>query len=386
MILQRYAALLALVCAVAGGRPAAAQTSPYDGVLGAVEANNRALEANTGKYLENPSVNYERMWGKGGAKNNEWTVAQPFDFPAVYFNKNKLARLRGVQFGHEYAAFRRGILLQAKELCIEIIYLRRQQALFDEQLSNAERLSAAYDRQFETGQVNVIERNRVEIELVDARTAARLNASDLASAEERLRNLNGGLAVDFTATEYPVLAPLASFDAFVEEYLAASPDLRLGESAVEVARRDISLSRAQSLPKFEVGYRYEGSVGGRDGFNGFEVGLTVPLFENKNTVKRARAEARYAEAQLESDRLDARTVVRQLYDREAVLAGSMARYAEILASQKTVDYLNRALDAGQMPVTDYFVELTTFYDNQLSYLQLERDYHLVRAQLASMDL
>ena len=108
------------------------------------------------------------------------------------------------------------------------------------------------------------------------------------------------------------------------------------------------------------------------------VSATVKIMEE--------AEARYAEAQLESDRLDARTVVRQLYDREAVLAGSMARYAEILASQKTVDYLNRALDAGQMPVTDYFVELTTFYDNQLSYLQLERDYHLVRAQLASMDL
>ena len=372
---------------------------PFGHVLDAVETNNRALEAQrnlkdaqtlearTGKFLENPSVNYERMWGKADqGKKHEWTVAQPFDFPSVYFNKNKLAKLKGEQYGHEYASFRRGVLLQAQEQCIEIVYLRRRQALLDEQLANAERIAAAYGRMFEAGQTGVIERNRVELALVDARTAAQLNASDLAAAEENLRNLNGGVPVVVLEEEYPELQPLASFETFVEEYLAASPELQMGESAVQVAERNVALSRAQSLPKFEAGYRYEGSVGGGERFNGFEVGMSVPLFENKNTVKRARAEARYAEVQLESDRIDARSVVRRLYDREAVLSASMARYAEILAAQKTVEHLNRALDAGQMPVTDYFVELTALYDSRLSYLQLERDYQVVRAQLASMDL
>ena len=54
--------------------------------------------------------------------------------------RNKIAKLKASLYDSEGAEFRQQLLLQAKELCIEIIYLRQQQILLGERLSNAQRL------------------------------------------------------------------------------------------------------------------------------------------------------------------------------------------------------------------------------------------------------
>ena len=99
------------------------------------------LEAKTGNSLENPSVEFENLWRRPVPGNNsEWTVTQPFDFPGAYAARNKIAKLKASLYDSEGAEFRQQLLLQAKELCIEIIYLRQQQILLDCPTHNASRL------------------------------------------------------------------------------------------------------------------------------------------------------------------------------------------------------------------------------------------------------
>ena len=78
-----------------------------------------------------------------------------------------------------YTAFRQQILLQAKEVCLDIIMLQRQQALLDERLKNAEELSAMYTRRLETGDANALETNKINLELLNVRTEARMNQTAL---------------------------------------------------------------------------------------------------------------------------------------------------------------------------------------------------------------
>ena len=149
---------------------------------------------------------------------------------------------------------------------------------------------------------------------------------------------------------------------------------------LEITKREVKLNRSLSLPKFDVGYKRSASSG-NVASNGFVVGVSIPLFENKNTVKKAKAQAEFATASLEDNRLNLRTSLQQLYHQAEALQISREDYAKVLEQQRNVELLNKALNAGQLSVIDYFVELTTFYDSQQSYLDVEKEYHNILAQL-----
>ena len=365
-----------------------------DQVLKSIETNNKSLQANTkmtdaqkleaqtGKFLANPSVEWEQMWGNRNNPGSEYTltVKQSLDFPTTYSNKNKLANLKANTIGFQSAAYRLQLLLNAKQTCIEIIYLRKQKSLLDERLANAETMFALYKKRFESGDANQLELNKIQLELLNAQNQSRLNKAALTAAEEQLRNLNGGKPITFDATDYPAGEELINFDQLQAAFMDADPNLKSLTGNQEIANREVKLSRSLTLPKFDVGYK-RNAASDHVASNGFMVGVSIPLFENKNTVKKAKAQAEFATASLEDNRLNLKTNLQQLYQQAEALQISRADYAKVLEQQRNIELLNKALNAGQLSVIDYFTELTTIYDSHQSYLDVEKEYHSILAQL-----
>ena len=365
-----------------------------DQVLKSIETNNKSLQANTkmtdaqkleaqtGKFLANPSVEWEQMWGNRNNPGSEYTltVKQSLDFPTTYSNKNKLANLKANTIGFQSAAYRQQLLLNAKQTCIEIIYLRKQKSLLDERLANAETMFALYKKRFESGDANQLELNKIQLELLNAQNQSRLNKAALTAAEEQLRNLNGGKPITFDATDYPAGEELINFDQLQAAFMEADPNLKSLTGDQEIANREVKLSRSLTLPKFDVGYK-RNAAKDHVASNGFMVGVSIPLFENKNTVKKAKAQAEFVTASLEDNRLNLKTNLQQLYQQAEALQISRADYAKVLEQQRNIELLNKALNAGQLSVIDYFTELTTIYDSHQSYLDVEKEYHNILAQL-----
>ena len=365
-----------------------------DQVLKSIETNNKSLQANTkmtdaqkleaqtGKFLANPSVEWEQMWGNRNNPGSEYTltVKQSLDFPTTYSNKNKLANLKANTIGFQSAAYRQQLLLNAKQTCIEIIYLRKQKSLLDERLANAETMFALYKKRFESGDANQLELNKIQLELLNAQNQSRLNKAALTAAEEQLRNFNGGNPITFDATDYPAGEELINFDQLQAAFMEADPNLKSLTGDQEIANREVKLSRSLTLPKFDVGYK-RNAASDHVASNGFMVGVSIPLFENKNTVKKAKAQAEFATASLEDNRLNLKTNLQQLYQQAEALQISRADYAKVLEQQRNIELLNKALNAGQLSVIDYFTELTTIYDSHQSYLDVEKEYHSILAQL-----
>ena len=368
--------------------------SSIDQVLRSIETNNKSLQANTkmtdaqkleaqtGKFLANPSVEWEQMWGNRNNPGSEYTltVKQSLDFPTTYSNKNKLANLKANTIGFQSAAYRQQLLLNAKQTCIEIIYLRKQKSLLDERLANAETMFALYKKRFESGDANQLELNKIQLELLNAQNQSRLNKAALTAAEEQLRNLNGGNPITFDATDYPTGEELINFDQLQAAFMEADPNLKSLTGDQEIANREVKLSRSLTLPKFDVGYK-RNAAKDHVASNGFMVGVSIPLFENKNTVKKAKAQAEFATASLEDNRLNLKTNLQQLYQQAEALQISRADYAKVLEQQRNIELLNKALNAGQLSVIDYFTELSTIYDSHQSYLDIEKEYHSILAQL-----
>ena len=374
-----------------------AQTSVEE-VLKLVESSNRELraqdeltksqklDARTGNYLPNPTIEYEHLWGKhpGSGIGRELTVSQGFDFPTAYGNRSQIAKLKSVQYDHERALFRQELLLQAKEVCIELIYLQNKKAFLDNRLSVAQKLSEVYLRRLKEGDANALEINRIELEQINIQTESDLNDIEIVSKLAELSALNGGEEIQFNATLYPDDKIVPDFDVLMASYSAKSVELQRLDSEQKVAGKEIALSKANVLPKFELGYK--GDYSGNEKFNGVLVGMSIPMFESKNTIKRAKAQARFAELRQESVSFALRTELQKLYDQAQALNNSLQKVNAIIGRFGDLALLNKALDAGHISLTEYLNELVPRYQSKEAMLLLERDYQLALARLYKFEL
>lgn len=387
----RHYILVAALALLGGG--AAAQTS-IDEVLRSVEANNKELQANgrliqaqklearMANNLPDPSVSYTHQYGnrEGMGIQGELVASQSFDFPTVYVQRGKLVRARSEGFDRQGAALRQQILLQAKEACLDLVLLNQQRQLLAERLRNAEQLAALYATRLERGDANILETNKIDLELLNARTEARLNETALQAKLDELKTLNGGVAIAFADTAYALAALPASFEELRGEALEADSRLMTLRSDQATARRQLSVSRMMNLPGLELGYRLNTATGG-ERFNGFLVGVSVPLFSNRHAVRQAKARGHYAEMQLDAATFAVESELRQLYSRSVALGRSVDEYRHALGSQNNLSLLNRAIQAGQISMIEYFVNVTTYYQSVQNYLQLQNQYQKALAQL-----
>lgn len=365
-----------------------------DAVLRSIEANNKELQANNqltvSKKLEakldnnlpDPSVSYVHQYGnrEGMGIQGELVASQSFDFPSVYVHKNKLAKSKAASFDRQGAEFRQQILLQAKELCLDLVLLNQQKALLDQRRQNAEQLAELYEMRLETGDANILETNKINLELLNAKTEARMNESARIAKLQELATLNGGISIEFTDTTYAPVEDILSFEELCSEAVTSNPQLLTLKSEQVAARRQLSVSKSKGLPGFELGYRLNMATGG-ERFNGFLVGVTIPLFSNRNNVMQAKAQSLYTDLQLESAKTTVESGLHQLYNQSVALKTSMDEYDTVLKSQNSLALLNKAIQTGQISMIEYFVDVTTYYQSMQNYMQLQNEYQKVMAQL-----
>lgn len=205
--------IVAALSVLTGGL--SAQTSIED-VLRNVEGNNKDLRANSqmiqsqklearlDNNLPDPSVSYTHQYGnkEGMGIQGELVASQSFDFPTVYAQKHKLTKAKSAGLDHQGTAFRQQILLQAKEICLDLVLLNQQKSLLETRLRNAEQLSTLYAMRLERGDANILETNKINLELLNAKTEARMNETARIAKLQELATLNGGIAIEFTDTAY----------------------------------------------------------------------------------------------------------------------------------------------------------------------------------------
>ena len=381
-----------------------------DAILQQIEVNNKQLQSNSrltaARKLENraennlpdPTLSYAHLWDSDD-KNitvGELVIAQTFDFPSLYVTRAKLNRLRSGSLDAQANALRQDILLQAQEVCLDIIWLSRQQQILEERLRNAEELSEMYRQRLEKGDATSLETNKINLELLNVRTEARMNRTALQNKLRELTALNGdqslvpgrpmpeGSATPPSArnlglTDYPSMPLPADFGALSEELLAGDPSLQSLEHESLAAHKQLSASRQGWLPQLELGYRRNTET--RHPLNGLVVGFSFPIFQNHGKVKTARAQAQSIDYQKENAKLNASSALWQLYDEARSLHAAMKEYDETFSRQQDLKMLRRALEGGEISMIEYFVEVSVVYQSRSNLLQLENQYQKVMARI-----
>lgn len=377
--------------------PVTAQNE-VDDILKSIEANSTTLEAlrkqaeaqklgnRTGLYPENPEVEFNYLWGNSAAGNNRTDVraTQSFDFPTAYAHRNRISRLENANADLMYKSERINLLLRAKQVCIELAYYNALAEEYTVRLANARRIAGTYQAQFDSGDVNILENNKARLNLTTVDSEMDRIEIERASLLSELKALNGGADVSFTALEI-VNEPLpADFDEWYAAAESKSPMLQYVRGQIEIGERQVKLNAALGLPKFTAGYMSEKA--GSERLQGITVGVSVPLWENRNRMKQAKAQVRAAETALEDTKTQFCNQLRNLFTKASGLQKNTLKYRDSLTAHNNEALLKKALDGGEISLLNYLLEIEYYYEAMNKALEAERDLSLALAELGAVEL
>ena len=376
----------------AGESAAVLRTGNIEEVLLSVQDNNpelialdkdveaQMLQMKGENIPEDPSVEYSSFYSSGvsGQSGSELVVSQGFDFPTLYAARHKRNELAQAALDKGLESERRRILLDARNLCYDIIMYRQTGSLLAMQSEIAGRLLSLYGQRLETGDASVLEVNKIKVELMGVATAVAANDAALDAACRALDAMNGGNVIEFEADFYPLVEEIRDREAFIEEYLGSDASVAAAEDAADAAAKEVSVNRQGWIPRFEIGYRRNTAI--REAEHGFLVGGSIPLFSNHRKVAMAKARSASAHSTLNSVRLQAESEVRTLLNEMEQTENAIRAYDEPLM-RETLELLGKAVEGGEISLIDYFVEASTIYDNLSACISLKNNYYKLLARL-----
>ncbi|MBR5832235.1 MAG: TolC family protein [Bacteroidales bacterium] len=385
-----------ILCVV--GTISAKAQNDYSSILKDVETNNIELQAlraelqaqqienNAANKLENLSVEGSYSWGNHVQMGPKKTlsVAQPFDFPTVYAVRGKLMKITNSNLELHYSAERMNILLEAKKLCVEITYYNSLIQLYNQRLDAAKTIADNYNKKMEAGKANILEVNKAELNLTSLQSEYDKAVAERQNLLVALAGMNGGKAVAINNVGYEKVSLPANFETWYKEVENKNPILLHAQGLVDVNKQQLKLTKNQWLPQLHVGYVNETVVD--ESYQGVAVGLSLPLWNNKSKVKQSKAQLQTSEAILDGTRNECYNTYKTLYNQSQTLQQNADKLASTLSRCNSEALLQKALDAGEISLLEYLLEIEFYQQAAINTLAAQRDAQMALAELFAIDL
>lgn len=359
-------------------------------LLSAIEQNNLQLKAArmtnaslmTASRAENrlgdTSVEYSPFYQSGvdGTSSSELIVSQELDFPTLYASRSKANDLQAKELDWQYRILRRDILLEAKQLGIELCQNMQIQSLLQLRMATADSLLQAFEKRLSLGDASLLDINRIKMDRMSVSAEYIKNEARRTSLLADLQRLNGGQKTDsyFAELRNQPISMLETAD----EGFRPSLETYSAEASLKSSQQSVLMAQQNWAPKLTLGYRRNTEL--HEASNGFLVGMAVPLFNNSSKVKAAKmqrsaAELNLSDAQVEQTMRHDNLI--QQYQHYRLL---LEAYDEPLM-QQTLSLLHKAVMAGELSVIDYYTEADRIYSLLLERIDNEAEYVKVLSEL-----
>lgn len=364
-----------------------------DNVLIEIEKNNTTLSAmqkraeadkignKTGIYMQNPEVEFNYLWGNTSAIGNrtDVNIKQTFDFPTAYKCKNQISNIKNEQEKFEYQKQRKSLFLEARLICLDLVYTNALKSELSKRLIHAQSIANSYKAKYEIGEINILDYNKSQLNFLNISKEFESIEIERITLLSELTRLNGGNFIDFKDTSFQT--PVIPSD-FEQWYVLAeqnNPVLSWLKQEIEISKKQVKLNHAMSLPKLQTGYMSEKVIGQQ--FQGVTIGLSIPLWENKNKIKFAKANTIALESIATDNKLQFYNHLKTLHTKAIGLQKNVNDYRISLLSYDNSELLKKALDKGEISLINYILELSIYYESVNKLLELEREMNKTLAEL-----
>ncbi|MEJ5962945.1 TolC family protein [Pedobacter immunditicola] len=376
----------------------AAKAQDLDSVLNLARKQNKALKVyqgeadvskmayKTGLTPQNPAAEYEVLFGtpKGAGNQQDLSIIQRLDFPSSYTYKKQASNEKIKQADHIAQAKQQELLLNVKLDFLRWIYLNQLTDNYAERVKAVEKIHFAYQKRMDAGDGNILDFNKLKLLILETKTQLKRSEQQQEQLKQLFVNYTGGTLLEVNTLDYPVTQPLPDFEELDSLIESNDPLLKVYETQQAIAAKETSLNKALTLPGFQAGYRSQSILGQK--YKGIHLGLSIPLWERKNTVKQKKLEQLTAENRLIGHRLEHRQENSVYYKQYEEATYLLKEYKTLLDQLKSEQLLAKALEFGEISVIQYYNEILSLYKTRDAYLEYGLQQQQAIARLLKFSL
>jgi outer membrane protein, heavy metal efflux system len=357
-------------------------------VLREIKQNNKELKAyeayvkgkrldlSAGNNLPDPqSSGYYLPFGDHSTpKYLELQISQSFEFPTVYAIRNNLIDLQAAQLELEYSRLEQEILLTATKLLQELVYLNKIKVVEQERVGQAFQVFQQVNALFQRGQVGILDLNKSKIAWMEEQFNIDQLNNKLQTTLLKLENLNGGQQITMGQFSYEDGFAIDPFDSIWNEKLTMEPFLISMGIIDNISVVQVKLAQNKGLPDLTLGYNQQGVSG--SSYAGFYGGVAIPLWNNRNRVKSAKALHQFEQINREVNVKRYFTDLQGEYNKYQLMLQKYNEYQTVLDDLESESLLLDAYRLGEISFIGYYQELRFYrqaYDTMLEMeLQLQQ--------------
>lgn len=377
--------------------PLLMQAQSIEHILKSIEQNNKELKAQkhaadatkmenrTNNNLPDPTVSYSSFYSNGaeGGHGTEFVASQGFDFPYSVYCPQPAGYFAERSGGQATTGCPPGYSAECEESLSGPYSVESGKDIDGYPYENADELQALYEKRLTTGDANILEVNKIKMERMNVQTEVAQNSAAHRTALQSLLAMNGNMPLEFAETTYPAIQEINDYNVMRDEVMASDLDLQAAAATARAAEKQVSVDRQGWLPKLEAGFRR--NTDDAVSMNGFVVGGSLPLFQNRKKVKIAKAQAISAQLMQENAKDQVEASLMSLFNEMQQLKDAMNAY-DVPLMYRSLDLLKQALTEGQISLIEYFVETESIYKNLQAYMQIENQYQKVMANIYKNNL
>lgn len=357
-------------------------------ILGQIEHNNLSLKAlrqevaaeqlgnRVGLAPANPEVEFAYLWGSPTSMGNriDFSVTQSFDFPSAYVHRGKMADLKNEQANIEYQKNQRLLYLEVGELYYEILYQNVRIHDMEKCLAHLQKISQAYQNKLDAGKINIFDYNKIKLEELNLQQEKAHAEAKRDGLLLQMKQLNGGQAIAIDEEAFPPFALPENFDVWYARIVEQAPEIQQWTKAQEINQQQLKLQRSLWAPQFFAGYMREHVPG--ELFHGIKAGISLPLWQNAHTLKQTKLQSSALNLMLTDEKMKFRNDLENHYQMVQSLQKQIADYQALLLSVEETDLLDKALNAGEISLIEYLLELSMYHESHERFAELQHDIAL----------
>lgn len=322
-------------------------------------------------------------------QEKRWTVSQSVDFPLT--TAFRIKAIKGEEKAMEFSIQEeeRKVKSEVKSRYVEVIYALHLQKLRDQQLKLATELYNAVFTQFETGMGNGMDLTKAELQVAEANNDIDDARRQLHMARYSLFRLMGlppenqKYAIEFMDTLRSNNVEVTQITAL--SVLSDQPSYKSAEKELDAAGYYLKEARSNILPDLRFNL-YKQDYGTGYNFNGFELGLSFPIwypFEQKGKIKMNLARQEEIQWKQKEIRSGVKEQIEHAWHSYEVSRSTIKRYDETIRSkaQKLQSLTMNAYRLGEVDLLNLIQAQQIYLNSQQRYLSALRDYYIQLVEL-----
>lgn len=320
--------------------------------------------------------------------DNNITISQSIPFPTVFGARSSLSDANIKSSELMRAATENEIAFQVKSTWYQLAYLRELNKWYARQDSLFGEFAEASAIRQRTGETNLLEKVTAESRHLQSQTLLRQNEADIVIYRKRLQTLlNSPSEVDAQLTELvPRSLPIPDSVAVLN-----NPQLEWYRQQITIAEKSKLVEKNLLAPDLIVGYFNQTLIGTptaensanvatkSDRFQGFQVGISIPLWFRPQTarIKAAEYNRLSSQSRYQQEQRNYKGELTALSEEVKKLGNSLTYYtssalpqAELILKQS-----NLAFRGGEIGYVEYIQALNTAADLRVGYLETLNNYN-----------